>query len=184
MSETTNGAEPPDYGFIALQWWRTLTGHHPNKKETGGDRAARASLRRASPADAMCEDATLRLFRALGLSQGKLARVATLAGILATIREDERQPFGRRIGREKIDDEQSAPLSLLRFKRLLDAETEDEIAIAFRRAIAIAGGTVNVRDAAKILLDFDNETTRRRLVLDYYGAGERDSDSQTQPAAS
>lgn len=174
MTAKTKDADEPDYGFIALQWWRTLTGQHPNKKETGKDRAARARLRRASPTDAVCEEATLQLFRALGLSQCRLPRAATLAAVLATIREDDSQKrFGRKIGREKIEDEKSAALSTLRFRRLLEAETEEEIAALFRRAIAIAGGAVNVPDVAWTLLFFEREETKRRLILDYYGAAER-----------
>jgi len=174
MSEETNNGEHADYGYIALQWWRTLTGQHPGKKETGKDRASRARLRRASPADAMCEEATLHLFHALKLPERKLPRVATLAAVLATIREDDsKRPFGRQIGREKIDDAQSAKLSALRFKRLLEAETEDEIATAFRRAVAIARFNANVGDVTKTLLSWERNATKPRLILDYYGAAER-----------
>lgn len=165
-----------DYGFIAFQWWQTLTGQHPSKKETGKDRAARARLRRALPEDAVCEEATLQLFRALRLPQSRLPRIATLAATLATVREDDRLPFGRRIGREKIEDEQSASLSFLRFKRLLDAESEEEIATSFRRAIGIAGFSANVREIATLLLFWENEATRRRFIFDYYGAGGKAAD--------
>lgn len=182
MSEKKAAGEP-DLGFIALQWWRTLTGQHPGKKETGKDRAARARLRRASPSDAVSEEATLQLLRALGLHSSRLPRVAVLAAVLATVREDEdKRPFGRQIGREKIDDPQSAPLSMLRFRRLLEAESEDEIATAFRRAIAIAGFRANVRDVARTLLFWESDKTGPRLVLDYYGAADR-SDAGGKSAA-
>lgn len=182
MSNRVEPTDAPDYGFIAFQWWRTLAGRHPDRRETGKDRAARARLRRASPAEAMCEEATLQLFLALGASKARLPRVATLACVLATIRDDDRPRFGRCIGREKIDDEQSAKLSLLRFKRLLEATQEDEIAASFRRAIAIAGFTANVRDIAKLVFFFDDDKTRRDLVFDYYGAGERPNTiAETRP---
>lgn len=173
MSNRAAPTDAPDYGFIAFQWWQTLVGRHPDKRETGKDRAARARLRRASPAEAMCEEATLKLFRALGASKARLPRVATLACVLATIHDNDLPSFGRRVGRDKIDDEQSAKLSLLRFKRLLEATQEDEIAASFRRALAIAGFTVNVRDIARLVLFFDDDKTRRDLVFDYFGAGER-----------
>lgn len=182
MSNRVTPTEAPDWGFIAFQWWQTLVGRHPNKRETGKDRAARARLRRASPAEAMCEEATLQLFHALGASKARLPRVATLASILATIRDDDRPCFGRSVGREKVGDEQSAKLSLLRFKRLLEATQEDEIAASFRRAIAIAGFAANVRDIARVILFFDDDKTRRDLVFDYYGAGERpDATTETRP---
>jgi len=167
-------APRPDPGYIAFRWWQALTGQQSDRKETGADRAARARLRRASPADAICEEATLKLLHALDLPRGRLPRVATLAVVLATIREDDdKRRFGRQIGREKIDDGQSAKLSTLRFRRLLEAQSEDEISVAFRRAIAIAGFTGNVRDVAWKLLFWESETTRSDLVLDYYGAADR-----------
>lgn len=184
MSEMMKSADEPDHGFVALQWWRVLTGQHPGRKETGKDRAARARLRRASPTDAMCEEATLQLLHALKLSSARLPRVATLAAVLATIREDDgKRPFGRQIGREKITDAKSAKLSMIRFRRLLEAETEEEIATALRRAIAIAGFTVNVRDVTRTLLFWEDEKTKPRLVLDYYGAAEQNGAPADKPAA-
>lgn len=183
MSETTKDAGDPDYGFAAVQWWQTLTGKHPTKNQSGKDRAARARLRRASPSDAICEEATLQLLRALKLSRSKLPRVAALACVLATVREDEGRPFGRAIGREKIDEEQSAKLSALRFKRLLEAETEEEITTSFRRAVGIAGFAANVRELAKLLLFWEHESTKPRLIFDYYGAADRAADTQLDERA-
>ncbi|WP_018268675.1 type I-E CRISPR-associated protein Cse2/CasB [Methylosinus sp. LW4] len=173
MSKKAAQTNALDYGFISFQWWKTLDGRHPDKREGGKDRVARARLRRASPAEAMYEEATLQLFHALGASKARLPRVATLACVLATIRDDERLRFGRSVGRENFSDEQSAKLSLLRFKRLLEATEEEEIAASFRRAIAIAGFAASVRDIARLVLFFDEDKTRRDLVFDYYGAGER-----------
>ena len=161
MTSETQKSDPP---YVAYQWWEALNGKWEGTRQTGEDRAALARLRRASPDEAMCEEATLRLFRALGYkSPDYLPRVATLAAVLATIRDDGRGRFGRQIGREKIEDDQTARLKIGRFKRLLDAQTEDEIATAFRRAIAILGGAANVREVAKYVLFFDDERTRRQL---------------------
>jgi CRISPR system Cascade subunit CasB len=185
MTSETQKFDPP---FIALQWWKALTGKREGKAQSGADRAALARLRRASPNEAICEEATQRLFRSLAYNNpDRLQRVATLAAVLATIREDGPGRFGRQIGREKIDYDQTAKLKIGRFKRLLDAQTEDEIATAFRRAIAILGGAANVREVAKYVLFFDDERddgrTRRRLVFDYYGAGEREAEPPgTKPA--
>lgn len=165
--------EPPkiDPPFEALKWWRELNGASEGRGRNGKDRAALARLRRASPADAVYEEATLRLFRALGFEHpARLPRVAALAVALASIREDRPGRFGRQIGREKFDDDRSAPLKIGRFKRLLDAESEDEIAVSFRRAIAILGDVASVRDVARIILGFDDEGTKTSLVFDYYGA--------------
>ncbi|MGJ0620173.1 MAG: type I-E CRISPR-associated protein Cse2/CasB [Methylocystis sp.] len=184
----TSETQKSDRPFVAFQWWRALTGEGEGKSRSGKDRAALARLRRASLDAAMCEEATLRLFRKLGYkSPDRLPRVATLATILATIRKDESGRFGRRIGREKIDDDQTAKLKIGRFKRLLDAQTEEEIATAFRRAIAILGDAANVREVARYVLFFDDERTRRQLVFDYYNAGDGEANSsraETQPDAS
>lgn len=169
--------DPP---FVAFRWWQALSGTREGKAQGGQDRAALARLRRASPDEAMCEEATLRLFRALGYrNPDRLPRVATLAAILATVREDKRGKFGRQIGREKIEDDQTAKLKVGRFKRLLDAQTEDEIATVFRRAIGILGDATDVRDVARYVLRFDDEDTRRRLIFDYYGAGESEAGPTT-----
>ena len=165
----SNETQKPAY--LAFQWWKSLTGQGEGSSPSGKDRAARARLRRASPDEAMCEEATLRLFRKLGYkSPDRLPRVATLAMILAVIREDAGGRFGNQIGREKIDDDQTAKLKIGRFKRLLDAQTEEEITTAFRRAIAILGGKAGVQDVAKYVLHFDEGSERRRLVFDYYRA--------------
>lgn len=191
----------------ARKWWRHLNGLGEDdapgdgedtagadeKKKLPKDRAALARLRRASPQDAMCEEATLRLFHALGFKSDKrLPRVATLAAVLATIRvDDASRSFGRQIGRKPSEiykEDKTAALKLGRFKHLLDAQTEDEIATSFRRAIAILGRTANVRDVARYVLFFDDERddgrTRRQLVFDYYGAGEREADPPDANAAS
>jgi CRISPR system Cascade subunit CasB len=184
----TSEAQKVDPPYLAFQWWESLNGKREGKAQSGADRAALARLRRASPNEAICEEATLRLFRKLGYrSPDRLPRVATLAAVLAAIREDGRGRFGRQIGREKIDDDQTAKLKIGRFKRLLDAQTEEEIATAFRRTIAILGGAANVREVAKYVLFFEDERTRRQLVFDYYRAGDGEANSsgtETRPDAS
>ncbi|KPQ11913.1 MAG: subtype I-E CRISPR-associated protein Cse2 [Saliniramus fredricksonii] len=166
---------PDDVGTIARDWWRSL--QPDTQLRRPGERAALARLRRASPLEAAMQEATFRLFRQLrkvrpGLSQRDLPRVATLATLLAHIRADDpRTPFARAIGRTEFDKGDSAALKPLRFERLVAADGEDEIARAFRRAIAILGGTVNVVDLARTVFYFDREETRRNLAFAYYGAG-------------
>ena len=171
-------AQEFDPAAAARHWWRALNGLGEGKTQSGKDRAALARLRRASSREAMTEEATLRLFRALRYKNpARLPRVATLAAALSTIRQDRPGRFGREIGRATIDDEASAALKLGRFKRLLDAQTEEEIATAFRRAIAILGDAANVRDVARCLLEFEDEDVRRRLIFDYYAAGESEDEA-------
>jgi CRISPR system Cascade subunit CasB len=163
--------ETHDPGSLARKWWAGLQPDAPGR----GDRAALARLRRSQPADAMTHEATLALFRALypgSNDHRRLPRVATLACILAHVREDDgRKSFARAIGRTSFDDEDSAALKPLRFQRLVTAQGEDEMATLFRRAIALVGRCVDVADLARIILAFDSDETKRRLTFDYFGAG-------------
>ena len=160
-------AEPAkkDLGQRTLEWWQDLQ----------KDRGAAARLRRVSPSDAMALEPTLMLFRRLGYSheeRGRLYRVATLACVLAQVREDQKGArFANAIGRSKMEDVESAALKPLRFQRLITAVEEDEIARSFRRALAIVGSAVDVADLAKVILYFDSDSTKRKLTFDYFGAG-------------
>jgi CRISPR system Cascade subunit CasB len=173
MSDATTENSMPnirELGSRAKAWWNALQPGTPT-----ADRAALARLRRASPGNAMAHEATISLFRDLGYDKEnykKLPRVATLACILAHVRDhDPTTKFAKVIGRTSLEDEDSAALKPIRFQGLILAETEDEIARAFRRALAIAGDAVDVADLARIILTFDSDETRRRLTFDYFGAG-------------
>lgn len=164
-----------DVGSVARDWWRSLQPDAQTRRP--GERAALSRLRRATPLEAAMQEATLRLFQRLrrvrpDLSRDHLPRVATLASLLAHIREDDRDTrFARAIGRADFNDDDSAALKPLRFERLIAADGEEEITRAFRRAVAILGRRANVADLARIVFWFDKEKTRRDLAFDYFGAG-------------
>lgn len=160
-------------GPVARRWWRSLQTETRDGSTKPGDRAALARLRRASPLEAAMEEATLRLFRELGYrDSGRLARVATLAAVLAHIRaDDEKTPLARAVGRPNIADREGAALKPLRFERLMQAQGEEEILRGFRRAVALLKGRANVADLARLVLDFDREETRRDFAFDYFAAG-------------
>jgi CRISPR system Cascade subunit CasB len=154
----------------AVAWWRDLVA--PPDHDGGGDRAAAARLRRASTiAEAMMEPAALALFRRVGATRAEdLPRVAMTAAILAHLRIDvPGQMVARIIGPEDPDRPETAILKPLRFKRLLEAEGEDEQLAAFRRLLRQCGGTLPVTDLAQSLLDW-NDARRRRWVFDYWRA--------------
>lgn len=161
----------------AYRWWRAL---QPDAEMgRSGDRATLARLRRATPLEALAMEPVIQLFSKLGYhtqSEAKrhLPRLATLACILAHIRPDQHRDgirFGRAIGREHSAEADSAALKPLRFQRLLAAETEEEIARGFIRALAILRAPVDVGDLAELVLNFDLEERRQELVFDYYRAG-------------
>ena len=161
----------------AYKWWRSLQ-PDPARQHVG-DRAALARLRRASPMEALSMEPVIQLFGKLGYKTPEdaarhLPRLATLACILAHVRADQHRDgirFGRAIGRERGEDAESAPLKPLRFQRLLAAETEEEIARSFIRTLAILRAPVDVRELAELVLNFDRDEQRQRLVFDYYHAG-------------
>jgi CRISPR system Cascade subunit CasB len=162
-------------GGIARTWWRDL---QPRPDGSGGDRAALARLRRAATARDAAEDpATLALCRALGRGWHGLERAAVAASVLARVREDAPdQPAARQLGGTE------PAMSWLRFRRLIQAETPDERITAFRRAVALAGGRLNVADLGGSLLTW-NEESRRRWLYAYYDAPDPAAAHQEEPAA-
>lgn len=183
MSEQT---KPPAPGDVAASWWRSIQDQFADgATNPGGDRAARARLRRADQSSALVDPAFFDLHRRL-LEAGLVERYdfdrsLRLALVLAHVRKDEegyepsgeqprRRGFGRAIGAPSFGESDQAALKPLRFRRLLQAKDDDEMIRQFRRAVDLAGGSVNVRDLANILF-FWNDKTRARLAFDYFAAG-------------
>ena len=148
----------------ARGWWLSL---QPSKDgRYPGDRAALARLRRAShTVEAAAEPATLDLYGRLALlpkdareSQiaEALGRVAVLAAVLAHVTDDTRVLLGRALGPTQAKAPESAVLKPLRLARLLAARGDADIHTAFRRAIALLGGTANVGELAWLVLVWDH----------------------------
>jgi CRISPR system Cascade subunit CasB len=153
-------------GSIACDWWRDLR----------EDRAAAAKLRRcATVAEAMQEPAALLLFRRIGGKRAQdLPRPAMTAAVLAHVRSDSSVEApglttARLIGPESLEKPETALLKPLRFRRLMEADGEDEQLTAFRRLVALASGAVPVPDLAQSLLRW-TDYRRRNWVLQYWNA--------------
>lgn len=165
----------------AKAWWDAL---QPIETKDGrkrpGNRAALARLRRsADPWDAAAEPATLDLFRALGLQSSDaarmLGRVAVLASVLAHVRADSSKLVGRALGPTgSAKDGEGAAMTSLRLARLLAARGDEEIATAFRRAVALLDGKANVGDLAWLMLAWDQDEwgdrTRTLFAFAYHDA--------------
>lgn len=160
-------------------WWHGLQPDPETRRP--GDRATLARLRRAATvAEAMSEPAAITLFRRIGATGPQdLTRIATLAAVLAHLREDRPEgSVARRLGPDYPDAPETARMSPLRFRRLLEAGPGDEQLTAFRRMVALAGGSLPLHDLARSLLDWD-DGRRRRWIYDYWNAGQ----PMTAPAA-
>ena len=100
----TDSAKPGG-ASIAYEWWRSL--NPTDSLQSGRQRAALAGIRRATtPIEVMQEPEALRLIARMPRNPD---RVATLAGILAFVRESDDRRVARAIGRTTMDDDQSAP---------------------------------------------------------------------------
>lgn len=163
----------------AASWWHALQPDPETHRP--GDRAALARLRRcASVAEAMVEPAAMALFRRVGATHpGDLPRIATLAAVLAHLRKDTPEDrVARRLGPDYPEAPETALMSPLRFRRLMEAGSGEEQLTAFRRMVGLAGGRLPLRDLARSLLDWNDER-RRRWIYDYWNAGQ----PATAPAA-
>ena len=146
----------------ATQWWHDM--HPDSKSRRGGDRAALARLRRcATVAEAMHEPATHQLYRrAGGGGPWDLPKAALAAVVLAHVRDDdgEHRSIARFIGPKTPDKPETARLKPLRFRRLMEATTEDERLVAFRRLVALAGGKLNIENLAEALAALERGTPK------------------------
>lgn len=166
-----------DWPGRAEMWWRDWSPDAGDRR-SGRERAAFARLRRARDAiDALAEPATLDLLRRLPGADPD--RVATLAAVLAHVRETESARLARAVGCKSFGDEKP-PLSEGRFRRLMQSE-HDELGDALRRLVRLTKGRANVRDLAATALCW-GDRVRKRWIFDYYAvsvAAPRDASAAT-----
>ena len=155
-------SNPPSAPEIAREWWHGLT-----EKRSGYPRAALARIRRAAtPVEVMQEPAALRLVSRLLTRTAQPDRVATLAGVLAHVTDDESVPVARAVGRKSLDDE-GALLSESRFRRLLQTEGTD-LLDPMRRLVRMSKGKANVHDLAVAIL-YWGDGVKKDWIFQYYG---------------
>ena len=151
---------------IAEEWWRTLA-VEPGRR--GPRRAALARLRRATtPLEVLQEPEAMRLIKELPGENPD--RVAVLAGVLALVRATDTLPVARAIGRKELDDETSALMSEMRFRRLLQAG-DPELMESMRRLVRLAGREVNVHGLSAAILGW-GDAIKKKWIFEYYNVGE------------
>ncbi len=155
---------------IAEAWWRDLASPEAGGRTTRGTRrAALANLRRAGTSlEVIQEPEALRLVTRLPHENPD--RVASLAGILAFVRESDDRRVAHAIGRASLDDDASAIMSENRFRRLMQVPGE-ELMGAMRRLVRLTKGKVSVKDLSFAVLRW-GDGVKKRWIFDYYGVHE------------
>lgn len=155
----------------AAGWWRRMQPGRNGVPNPTADLAALVRLRRADLLDAMQDPATFVLFHGLGAHDpDDLPSVALCAGVLASVRDERPEHPARTIGAPSLEAVEQALTKPLRFRRLIGADTPQDRLIALRRVVAMADGTINVRELAAACLDWSDDR-RRRWIFEYYAAG-------------
>jgi CRISPR system Cascade subunit CasB len=167
----------PRWDQVARRWWEMLQNNRNGAPNPARNPAALARLRRAAmPIDALEEPTVFDLYKRLGFGRGevdrRLPRVGAVAAVLAHIRTDAEPGTGyRRRFAEMLGQGERPLMSPLRFKRLLEATEDQDLMVAFRRAVMLVGArNINVGDVAESILAW-SERRRMRWAFDYYGAG-------------
>jgi len=99
-----------------------------------------------------------------GIPVAKRASVAAIVGLLASVRHDSPSssfPAAMAKGEAK------PTVSPARFRRLLEAQTVDDLYPLLRRVLGLVDKTANIMDLANSIYDWDNET-RKRWAYAYF----------------
>lgn len=144
-------------GQALLEWWQALD----------SNRGVRAALRRAqSPLDVALEPEYQRIRKRLesrGLPPDADDRLPAAIGVIAHLREDDALPFQKLAGR----DDRPA-VHPLRFRRLVEAKSVNELFPLLRRVLPLVNGRANVLELAGAIY-FWGDNVRRRWIREYDG---------------
>lgn len=145
-------------GKILLNWWEGLA----------DDRASRAILRRAGNTTAVVLSAPYqRLYRRLlgaGWSNGEITylddHLAAAIGLLAYVEQD--RPLSPAAAMSQDDNGEDRPaVSELRFLRLLESESADNLLSGLRRVLPLMSYRVDVIQLANDVVHWDDKVKQR-----------------------
>lgn len=162
MSDTISFRPETSLGQALLRWWQGLDNH----------RGSRAELRRAHDLTAIALTGGFQhLYRTL-LAAGwpeedrlessrRNERLAAIAGLLAQVKnlDDRSLPVAMSEG-------ERPPFSELRFRRLLDSPSIDEVFTGLRRALPLVAYQANVLELANDVL-FWGDGVKKRWAYTY-----------------
>lgn len=139
------------------EWWVML-----NK-----DRAARSAIRHQSDilGIMMCEP-FYRLVRMIPDMWGRLDTLACVAMAVGSVDVDSKESAATLMGRKSG---LAAPVSDLRFKRLMESDAK-EASRLLTRLLPIIDRKANVRNMARIIKYWDNpnQLSKKKWMVDYY----------------
>lgn len=146
-------------GHTLLRWWKGLE----NNK---GDRA---ELRRAHDLTAVALTGAYQRFYRQMIIAGwpedaepwKNERLAAIAGLLAQVKIED-----ARMLPQIMSEGERPPFSELRFRRLLESPTVDDVFISLRRTLPIIGHHANIHQLANALL-FWGDKVKKEWAYSY-----------------
>ncbi len=174
----------------------TLRNWHQDLQEKRG---LRASLRRSNSVSDLCLSdgfhSLLMQTHTLWKTEGREWRFTALALVAAVAAgvntNDERLSFAAQLGQKKGD---TPVMSKMRFTRLSNVKTPDDLLRQLRRAVQLLNGTVNLISLAEDIFHWCQENDDRlnhfrrqlrptefiriRWALEYYQAGDAENNDQ------
>lgn len=153
MSEKVSFHPEAALGHLLLRWWQGLE----------SDKGGRAELRRAHDLTAVALTSAYQRFYRQALNSGwpedaapwQNERLAAIVALLAHVKSND----GRKLA-EIMSEGERPPFSVLRFRRLLEAPTLDDVFLSLRRALPIIGHQANVHQIANDLLHWGDKTKK------------------------
>lgn len=154
MSEKISFHPEAALGHLLLRWWQGLE----------NDKGGRAELRRAHNLTAVALTAAYQRFYRQALNSGwpedaaswQNERLAAIVGLLAHVKSNDDRKLA-----EIMSEGERPVFSALRFRRLLEAPTPDEVFLSLRRALPIIGHKANVHQIANDVLYWGDETKKK-----------------------
>jgi CRISPR system Cascade subunit CasB len=130
----------------------------------------------------MAEPSIFDLFRRLEFADPcELENIALCAAAIANVRDDDPRHPARVLGPPGPNATEQALLKPTRFRRLIDARDSEDRLTVLRRAIAVGGFRMNVRELAYACF-FWTDMTRQDWLFEYYGARtDPTTDSEDSP---
>ena len=166
-------SQPTGSAMICLDWWDNLTGATDTKSR---DSAQVAQLRRAKTVlEASLCPAYHHLIRRMPwldvevyADRMRLERLAVVASVLSHVRHHlSDHPVSKLMGRPPAGKTTSL-VSELRFRRLMQVRTNDDLIPALRRTVDLLDKRVDVADLSNLIIWWGSPEKMKDIAFGYY----------------